>query len=264
MKKVYQTLASLDESGQPGVLCTITFAQGSTPRRAGSKMLVFQDGNIIGTVGGGELEKRVIEEALEALASQKPREVTYSMTDPERGDPGVCGGQLKVFIDPILPQPHLVVVGCGHVGKEVIFLGSWLGFYVTACDDRPGLCSPDSAPGGHEYFCDPLDDMKQRIVIKPWTYVVMTTRDVLVDATLLPMLLDSNPAYIGVIGSRRRWETTKKKLLGLGINPSQLGRIHTPIGLDIKAETPKEIAISIMAEIIQVQKQGKSKLKPGQ
>jgi xanthine dehydrogenase accessory factor len=261
MHKVYQALASLDESAQPGVLCTVTFTQGSTPRRAGSKMLVFPDGNIVGTIGGGELEKRVIDEALEALASQKPREVEYSMTDPQRGDPGVCGGQIKIFIDPIMPQPRLVVVGCGHVGKEVIFLGNWLGFHVIACDDRLELCNPDIAPGGHEYIAMPFEDLKKRINISSWTYVVLTTRDVLVDAALLPEVLDSDPAYIGVIGSRRRWETTKKKLIETGIDPVQFARIHSPIGLDLKAETPKEIALSILAEIIQVQKQGNQELK---
>ena len=111
MNSVYAALASLDESGLPGVLCTITFTKGSTPRREGSKMLVFPDGEIIGTIGGGELEKRVVDEALEALALKKTREVAYSMADPARGDPGVCGGQLKIFIDPILPRPRLVVIG---------------------------------------------------------------------------------------------------------------------------------------------------------
>ncbi len=220
-------------------------------------MLVFPNGEIIGTIGGGELEKRVIENALESLGTQKPREVMYSMTDPERGDPGVCGGQLKIFIDPILPQPRLIVVGCGHVGKEVVYLGNWLGFYIVVCDDRPELCNPTSTPGGHEYILDLIEDFDRRIGINQWTYVVFTTRDVKVDTTYLPKFLNSNPAYIGVIGSKRRWATTKSKLMGVGFDRTQLDNIHSPIGLDISAETPKEIALSIMAEIIQVHRKSR-------
>jgi xanthine dehydrogenase accessory factor len=218
-------------------------------------MLVFPDGEIIGTIGGGELEKRVIDEALEALALRKPREVAYSMTDPARGDPGVCGGQLKIFIDPILPKPRLVVIGCGHVGREVIFLGDWLGFQVIACDDRSDICNSESVEGGHEFHHDLPNDLKENIKITPWTYVVLTTRDINVDASVLPIILNSNPAYVGVIGSRRRWATTNAKLIEIGIRQDQIDRVHSPIGLDLKAETPREIALSIMAQVLEIQKQ---------
>ena len=112
-------------------MCTIDPQQGSTPRHTGSKMLVYPDGSIIGTVGGGEMENRVIAEARQAILDGKPRLLEYQMADPKRGDPGVCGGQVEVFVEPIQPKPILVVIGAGHVGKAVAHLAHWLGFWVV-------------------------------------------------------------------------------------------------------------------------------------
>src|SRR5512142_3073013 len=108
---VFQALADLEQSGEGGVLCMIVSSRGSTPRRAGSKMLVYPDGSFIGTVGGGEVESRVIHEALESLRDGRPRLLSYDMVDPSQGDPGVCGGQLEVYVDPILPQATLMIIG---------------------------------------------------------------------------------------------------------------------------------------------------------
>ena len=120
-------------------LCTVIGSHGSTPRHTGSKMLVYADGSIFGTVGGGELENRVIQEAVQAIADGLPRRVSYSMVDPQRGDPGICGGQVEVYVEPILPKPLLVVIGAGHVGKAVLHLAHWLGFLTAVSDDRPGI-----------------------------------------------------------------------------------------------------------------------------
>lgn len=263
MEEVYKALSNLVNTGQPGVLCTITSTQGSTPRQEGSKMIVYPDGKLVGTIGGGELERRVIEDSLQALDQGKPREVAYSMVDPNRGDPGVCGGQLRVFIDPILPKPKLIVIGCGHVGKEVVFIGHWLNFHVIACDDRPDLCGLESLLGADECYSDFSRLFDDFIEITAWTYVVMTTRDTRVDVSLLPEILNQKPAYVGVIGSHRRWSTTKSKLLDVGVKQGQIDLVHSPVGLNLGAETPKEIAISIMAEIIKVQNQGERKKNSG-
>ena len=228
-------------------------SRGSTPRHVTSKMLVYPDGHIIGTVGGGEVENRVIQEALNAIQDKKTRLLEYNMTDPERGDPGVCGGQLEIYVEPIIPKPILVVVGVGHVGKAVAHLAKWLGFVVAVCDDRPDFCTPTSVPDADKFFPIALADLPAQLDITPWTYIVLTTRGMDVDVDGLPALLDTQAGYIGVIGSKRRWALTTKRLLEAGVSADKLKQIHSPIGLDIHAETPEEIAVSIMAEIIMLQ-----------
>jgi len=178
------------------------------------------------------------------------------MVDPERGDPGVCGGQVEVFLEPVMPSPVLVVVGGGHVGKAVAHLASWLGFHVVVTDDRPEFASQEAVPDGDEFYPLELSDLSSQFDITPWTYVVLTTRGVDVDVAGLPSLLDSQAAYIGVIGSKRRWTTTRKKLTNLGVSDDKLERVFSPVGLEINAETPEEIAVSIMAEIIMHQRGG--------
>ena len=255
-ESVYRSLAELEETNQAAAFCTIVRCQGSTPRGVGSKMLVYPDGSIIGTVGGGEVENRVIEEALSSLKDGIPRVLPYSMVDPQRGDPGVCGGQLEVFVEPILPPPLLLLIGIGHVGKAVAHLAHWLGFRVVVSDDRPEFCAPEVIPDADDYFPIPMAELPSRLEITPWTYLVLTTRGSDVDVEGLPALLETPAAYIGVIGSRRRWEMTRKQLIGSGIDEELLARVHSPIGLELNAETPEEIAVSIMAEILMLRDGG--------
>lgn len=257
---IFSELAILEARGKAGALCIVTGSQGSTPRNRGSKMLVYPDGSFIGTVGGGEVENRVIQEALQALEDGKARSLTYPMSSPERGDPGVCGGQLEVYVEPILPKPVLVVIGSGHVGKAVAHLAHWLDFQVVVCDDRPEFCTPEAVPDGDEYFPVSMTEFAAQYEITPWTYLVLTTRGVDVDVEGLPALLDSTAAYIGVIGSRRRWNATQQALLERGVPPEKLERVRSPIGLELNAETPEEIAVSILAEIIMLRLGGNGKV----
>jgi xanthine dehydrogenase accessory factor len=255
--RLYQELARLEAEGRAGVLCTIVRSTGSTPRHTGSKMLVYPDGSFIGTVGGGEFENRVIAAALESLQSGSAQLIEYAMADPERGDPGVCGGQLEVFVEPLLPRATVVVVGCGHVGRAVAALAGWLGFRVVVSDDRAELCTPEQVPGAEAYFPCALADLPgqmqaENYAIRNNTFVVLTTRSVDIDVPGLPALLDTPASYIGVIGSRRRWQTTRQQLGKRGIADEKLNQVRSPIGLDLHAETPEEIAVSILAEIIQV------------
>jgi len=247
---IYQALAQLEHDNLPAVLCTVVQARGSTPRHAASKMIVYPDGSIRGTVGGGEMEQRVITEALASLHDGRTRLLEYQMSDPSRGDPGVCGGSVEVFVEPILPKPTLVVIGVGHVGKAVAHLAKWLGFRVVVNDDRPGFATPDAVPDADEYVACPMGELPSRVKITSWHYFVLTTRGVNVDVAGLPALLDTPAAYIGVIGSRRRWATARQQLLELGVAPEKIARVQSPIGLDIRAETPEEIAVSILGEII--------------
>jgi xanthine dehydrogenase accessory factor len=248
---IIQLLAESEAKGEPVALCTIINSRGSTPRHEGSKMLVFLDGKTSGTVGGGEVENRVTKEALGSLKDGRPRLVDYQMLDPEQGDPGVCGGEVRVFIEPYLPRPLLVVVGGGHVGKAVCHLAKWLGFRVAISDDRPKLCSPEENPDAEEYYPCSMYELPSHLKITPNTYLVLTTRGSNVDIEGLPSLLRTEAAYIGVIGSKRRWLITRNGISESGeFSDDDFQKVHSPIGMAIRAETPEEIAISIMAEII--------------
>lgn len=253
---IYRQAAELEARGERAVLCTIVQASGSTPRRAGSKMLVFPDGRTCGTIGGGEMESRVVAEALAALEDGQPRKLDYAMADPERGDPGVCGGQLEVYVEPILPQPTVVVIGAGHVGKAVAELAHWMGFQVVVSDDRDSFAVEANIPQADAYHTGDIPGLLETVSVHSQTFLVLTTRNVEVDLAALPALLETEAAYIGVIGSRRRWETTRKKLLEMGVAKSALTRVVSPMGLELNAETPEEIAVSILAEIVLLRRGG--------
>ena len=253
-KAVYDALHTAQTASDPVALATIVSTQGSIPRHAGSKMLVREDGSIVGTVGGGMLESLVVEEALASLADGQTRLKTYSLNNQE-GDPGVCGGTAQIFIEPIALAPTLVVIGMGHVGKALAEMGKWLGFRIVACDDRQEFCNETSLPGMDEYVvCNP-EEITEHVRINMQTYIAATTRGVSFDIDLLPSLIDTNAPYIGVIGSRRRWALTAKTLTSeRGISDDQIARVRSPVGLELQAETPKEIAVSIMAEIIMLRR----------
>jgi len=257
---LFQALAELEIRNGAGALCTVIRSLGSTPRHATSKMLVYPNRSIIGTVGGGEMENLVITEAVQAIRDGKSRLLEYHMTDPARGDPGVCCGQVEIFVVPNQAKATLVVVGAGHVGKAVAHLAHWLGFYVAINDDRPEFCSPEAAPDADAFYPAPLAQLASQLEITPWTYLVLTTRGMMVDVQGLPALLDSPAAYIGVIGSKRRWATTRKILLESGLSAEKIDRVRSPMGLELNAETPEEIAVSIMAEIIMLRQGGDGSL----
>jgi len=253
---ILQQAAELIKKQARAVLCVVVETKGSTPRQAGSKMLVFPDGSISGTIGGGEMEHRVVQEALAALAEGKPRLISYKMTDPKEGDPGICGGQLEVYVEPILPRKTVIVVGAGHVGLAVAHLAKWLGFAVVVSDDRQDFATPELVPDADDTHTGTINDLLEKHPVNEQTSFVLTTRGVDVDSEGLPAILETAAAYIGVIGSRRRWETTRKNLLAAGITEEQLGRVHSPMGLELNAETPEEIAVSILAEIMMLTKGG--------
>ena len=217
-------------------------------------MLVFENGSIVGTVGGGEVEARVIQEALNSIESGESSIISYDLIDPDQGDPGVCGGSLEVFVDPIGKPDELVVVGGGHVGKAVVFLAKWLGFRVILNDDRKEFCSSDLVPGADEYIHCSLAELPGKYQIPDNAAVVLATRNQRVDIEGLPELLTIPTAYIGVISSKRRWKLTEEQLIESGVKKDNLKKIHAPIGLKIGAETPEEIALSILAEIISIKR----------
>ncbi|HSL43870.1 MAG TPA: XdhC/CoxI family protein [Anaerolineales bacterium] len=256
---IYQALAEVEKNHESAALCTVVKSVGSTPRHVGSKMLVYPDGKFIGTVGGGDLEHRVLDEAWIAMGDGESRLLSYTMADPSRGDPGVCGGTVEVFVEPILPPAMIVVIGAGHVGKAVVHLAKWLGFRVAVSDDRPEFCTPESVPGADAYYPVEMGKLPEQLNIDKRTYIVITSRGASVDVQGLPGLLEADPAYIGVIGSKRRWLTTVKGLEQQGVPDEKIARVHSPMGLELNAETPEEIAVSIMAEILMLKDKGTGK-----
>jgi len=253
---ILQELLAARESGQPVVLATIVRARGSVPRHAGSKMIIYSDGRLSGTIGGGEMESRIRDEALASLKDGKPRLVPYSLVDPARGDPGLCGGEVEIYVEPYRSPASVLVIGCGHVGQAVAGLASWLGYRVAVHDDRQELVGPDVIPEADVRLAGTIDEALEAFEVTGNCYVVVVTRNVLVDRQVLPRLLPTPAPYIGVIGSRRRWAETKRLLLEDGLTERDLDRIHSPIGLNLNAETPREIALSIMGEIIQYRRGG--------
>ena len=258
-------LRQLSESVDAGVAvasATVVDTSRSVPRRAGAKMLVFRDGSISGTVGGGEMEARVVSEAVAALADGRCRLLSYRLVDPGRGDPGVCGGDVQIFVEPHMPKPTVIVMGYGHVGRAVAQLAHWLGFRVVASDDRPVADGdPPDRPGSEvpgdagdgapdELVIGSVDDLLEGRRMDQDVSVVLVTRNVDVDSAALPALLATDAGYVGVMGSERRWATTRARLEAEGVDPAALDRVHAPIGIEVGAETPEEIALSIMAEVV--------------
>lgn len=229
-------------------------------------MLVGADGVILaGTIGGGEMEGRAIDLAREAVADGEARTGSFRLSDPEQGDAGVCGGTVDVFVEPMASPPTVLVVGAGHVGRALVRLAAFSGFRAVLSDDRVELCSPAIAPGADAYLPGPLLDHLQKLPLSPRVYVALVTRGYAIDVEALPVLLRSPVAYIGVIGSRRRWATAVKALREAGISDADLARVRAPIGLEIQAETPEEIAVSIMADIIATRRSAAipSVMRPG-
>ena len=256
---IISKLAELIREGKTVALCTVVESKGSTPRHQGSKMLVFPSGKIVGTVGGGEIENRVIAEAMDAIKIGKTRIVRYEMVDPAKGDAGVCGGHVEVYVEPYLPAPLILIVGGGHVGKAVAHVAKWLGFRVVVSDDRAELCTPEITPDADQFLVCDMADIPKKLEIDYQTYIILTTRGMVVDVPGLAPLLDTKAAFIGVIGSQRRWLMTRKELISQGISEEKLDRVHSPVGLELHAETPEEIAISIMAEVIMLRNEASGK-----
>jgi xanthine dehydrogenase accessory factor len=248
--QVLQAVLEAKRTGAGGVLATIIRDQGSVPRHAGTKMFVFSNGSITGTVGGGDMENRVIAHAKTMLSDSTTEVLHFELIDPTRGDPGVCGGQVDIFMEPIRPDPTVLVIGCGHCGQALADLAHWAGFRVVVSDDRADLCTPETIPNADEYLVIPAKEIASKAAIHSQTYIAAVTRGMAIDLEMLPALLETPTPYIGVMGSRRRWATAVKKLKERGISEDALKRIYAPIGIELNAESPREIAVSILAEII--------------
>jgi xanthine dehydrogenase accessory factor len=256
-QEVFAAVADALDRGEPAALVTIVATHGSTPQRVGAKMLVFGDGRMVGTIGGGCYENDAFWKAREAIAARKPQLVHYELSDDFAQETGlICGGQMDVYIEPIEPSPELYVIGAGHVGTHLAHLAQEVGFHVHVVDDREKFANRDRFPAATEVLAEDIPGWLARTNLTPHAYVVIVTRGHTNDLEALRALAPRELRYLGLIGSRAKVARIYDALTADGMPAAHLKKVHAPIGLDIGAVTPQEIAVSILAELIAV-KHGK-------
>ena len=258
-QEVFAAVADALERGESAALVTIVSTTGSTPQRVGAKMLVFPDGRLVGTIGGGCYENDAFGKAREAILSRKPQLVHYELDDDFAQESGlVCGGQMSVYIEPLEPSPELYVIGAGHVGACLANMAHEAGFQVHVIDDREKFANRERFPHVAEVVTEDIPAWIERTALPPHAYTVIVTRGHTNDLDALRALAPRELRYLGLIGSRAKVARISDQLLSEGMDPTLLTQVHAPIGLDIGAVSPQEIAISILAELIAV-KHGKVK-----
>lgn len=249
MEDILFELPHIRAEGRPFVLCIVTETEGSTPRKEGAKMVVFEDGRILGTVGGGSVEQQAIADALAVLQSGKPLQKYYELEEDLNMQ---CGGRVSIYFEPVEKDLNLYIFGAGHVGREVGVYASGLGFRVHFVDNRPAIFDEFDAAYAEKISGDYLD-VASKLELSPRDFVVITTQGHAFDEALLEILAPRQLMYLGMIGSRRKVSEARKRFLEQDkLTAEQLDRVDMPIGLPFRAETPREIAISIVARIIDV------------
>jgi xanthine dehydrogenase accessory factor len=243
---IYAELMRLSAAGEQAALATIISAEGSTPREEGAKMLVRADGSIMGTVGGGAVEKAVIKESLEVIRRGRAKKLEYKLA--AGGELGmICGGDTEVFIEPITAAPSLFVFAMPLVKMAAI-----VGFKITVIDERPDFASAERFPDAAKVLAEDIPLACGRLKIDKGSYIVIVTHGHKGDEMALEGALKTPARYIGMIGSKEKNKAVFAHLLAKGFTQEDLARVHAPIGIRIKAQTPEEIAVSILAEIIGV------------
>jgi xanthine dehydrogenase accessory factor len=252
-------LTQLDKMGVPAALVTVIQTKGSTPRETGAKMIVYHDGRISGTVGGSEVEVRVIEDAIKAIADGQTRRVEYKLHESEgEGSTGmICGGVMEFFIEPLRRVPRLYIFGGGHVALALGRAAAELGYPHIVLDDRPDIISEERFPQALECLAGPYQELAANLELVAPAYVVVLTSGHGGDLDVLRGILGKPHDYLGLICSKKKKAEVFKILKEEDFSQKELDRIHAPIGLDIGGNTPAEIAISILAEVIQEFYKGK-------
>jgi len=247
--ELYEELLRLKKEGRTSALATIVECAGSSPQKQGSKMLVRDDGTVAGTLGGGCLEAEVVQAALMAMKDERPATMPFELTEKHGGL--VCGGRVLVYIEPVIPDPVLVILGAGHVGKALAKAARFSGFRVMVCDDRPEHANRENVPDAHEVAVLEFADVFERMVVPERAYIVVATRGHNHDLDAVKASLRTNARYIGLLGSRRKKALLFRALGEAGFSQDDIDRVRIPVGLPINSVTPEEIAVSIMAQVIQ-------------
>lgn len=247
---LWRALARAAEAGEAVVLCTVIGVNGSAPRSAGARMVVWADGRTLGTVGGGTFEARVTTAALEALGHGQPRRYSVHLTR----DLGMCcGGAMDVYLEPLRPTDRLLLFGAGHVARPTALFAREAGWAVTVVDDRDELNTEERFPGCERVVKDPRA-YARALTGDPRTWVFIVTHEHQLDQDVLESCLPHAWAWLGMIGSKTKVARFRLRLEAAGVPREALARVSAPVGLDLGAETPEEIAISVLAELVRVRR----------
>jgi len=249
--ELYEDAVRLTRRGEAYALATVVAHGGSSPRKAGAKMLIRKDGSSCGSVGGGRVEKETVAAALHALTTGEPRLLEFILTE-EHGF--ACGGSMSVFVEPCGQRPLLVLFGAGHVGRAITHLAGGCGFRVVVVDERPDCAVQELLPGADRILCSPVPAAFAQLNLDRETAVIIATPGHLSDFDAVRGCLATDAGFIGLLGSRRKREALMQTLAQEGFDSEQRNRIVTPVGLDIGAQTPEEIAVSIVAQLISLKK----------
>ncbi len=255
MKDVLEAALRAELSGEPAALVTVVATEGSTPQKAGAKMLVYPDGRIVGTIGGGCVEAEMTWRARQAIESRKPQMASYELTADQAGEDGlVCGGRMQVFIEPVESTPTLCLFGAGHVAQPLARMAKAAGFRVEVVDDRVKFASRDRFPEADLVLVEEFAAAASRMTLGRNTYAVVVTRGHKGDGEALQSLIGRGLRYVGLLGSKPKLVHLVAGLEDKGLPPEALGEIRCPLGLEIGAVTPDEIAVSILAEMIAIRR----------
>ncbi len=251
---LFEEVIKLRRAGKRGALATIVHTNGSIPSYESSRMLVREDGSITGTIGGGCVEAEVWAAAKEVMSEEAPRKMTFSLNNEANYDNGlICGGTLEIFVEPILPQPMLYIFGGGHVSIALANAAHSAGFNIGVIDDRESFANQERFPMATEIHTS-FEEAFEKINPTAATYMVIVTRGHKDDMRVLAWAIGTSPRYIGMIGSKRKVISVYRALEKDGVAPEKFANVHAPVGLDIGALTPEEIAISITAELIAIRR----------
>jgi xanthine dehydrogenase accessory factor len=258
--EVLKAVVKILEEGKRAALCTIIEKKGSGPRDVGAKMAVSEDGKVVGTIGGGDLERFIVNEALKALKEGRPKKIVFSLGGEREGEKTIktgliCGGEITMFIDVMEPKLRLILIGAGHVALPIAKIVETLGYRLTVIDDNDKLANRERFPMAEEIITGDFNQIIEKINIGFNDFVVITHGEPEHDYLALKMAIKKKPAYIGLLGSTTKVAIMIKRLKEMGISDEDLKVLHAPIGLDIGAQTPEEIAVSIVAEIIKEKRQ---------
>jgi xanthine dehydrogenase accessory factor len=258
---IYEEIVELRKQGRKAALATIVNVRGSVPSFKTAKMLVRDDGSIGGTIGGGCVEADVWQAAREVMESEKPRTLKFDLNQNPKYDTGlVCGGTLEIFVEPILPPATLYIFGAGHVSFNLAKTANEAGFDVTIIDDRETYANRERFPQAQEVIAEDYAQVFQRLAPSESSYIVIVTRGHRDDMRVLRWAVQTPARYVGMIGSRRKTISVFRELTNEGIAAELFERVHAPVGLDIGAITPEEIAISITAELIAMRRKSERAL----
>lgn len=252
---IFEEIVRLRREGGKAALATVVKWLGSTPRRDNAKMLILEDGSTMGSIGGGSTEAEVVEEAGRVLETEKASLTKFTLTQEEAARDGlICGGTVEVFVEPILPDPSLLLMGGGHLAQAIAEAAQRVSFKVSVVDDRASFANRERFPGVEETIVASFEESLDSIDVTENTFILIVTRGHGYDQVVLEKAIQTPARYIGLVGSRRKIRIIVKNLLEKGIPPAAFSRLYAPIGLEIGSETPQEIAVSVVAELIALRK----------